>query len=288
VSFVFAMLVGIAVLPSTPPRHSTSVSKPQRRQAPQAPFEMLPALPSLQAMRTDAPADRDRLPAPPPQAPKARQPRVTESTASKSSAGAPNAHAPNAAAHPLSVPGRGKPQGSAAAAAPKGAPRSTPTQPPAPEPQTEIVATIPPRGASQPPALSTTPPPTASPRDPNPAGEPPGRHEDPFTLSPPVSTLPPIPHVTQPRATALPESPSPSGLDTYVLGPGDQIEVNVPNLSVTVTIDPDGVIALPLISPIRAAGRTTSQLASELTTMYSSVLNAPSVTVFVRQYRVNR
>jgi polysaccharide biosynthesis/export protein len=83
-------------------------------------------------------------------------------------------------------------------------------------------------------------------------------------------------------------SPAPKGPDAYVLGPGDQIEVHVPNLAVTVTIDPDGVIALPLISPVKAAGKTTAQLASDLTAMYSRVLNAPSVTVFVRQYRTNR
>jgi polysaccharide biosynthesis/export protein len=74
----------------------------------------------------------------------------------------------------------------------------------------------------------------------------------------------------------------------YVLGAGDQIEVTVPHLTVTVTLGPDGVIALPLISPVNAAGKTTAQLASELTSMYSKVLDAPLVTVFVRQYRVKR
>ena len=74
----------------------------------------------------------------------------------------------------------------------------------------------------------------------------------------------------------------------YVLGAGDEIEVDVPHLAVTVTLGPDGVIAFPLISPVKAAGKTTAQLAGELTSMYSKVLDAPSVAVFVRQYRVKR
>jgi polysaccharide export outer membrane protein len=78
--------------------------------------------------------------------------------------------------------------------------------------------------------------------------------------------------------------------DSYVLGPGDQIEINVfgePDLSRTVTIKPDGIIALPLVNQVKAAGRTAVQLEAELTRMYAKYLKAPSISVLVRQFRMN-
>lgn len=84
--------------------------------------------------------------------------------------------------------------------------------------------------------------------------------------------------------------PGPAGTvlaDTYVLGSGDQIEVNVPDLIITVTIRPDGMIALPLINQVKAAGKTAAQLEFTLTRMYSTYLKAPSITVLVRQFRTN-
>lgn len=78
--------------------------------------------------------------------------------------------------------------------------------------------------------------------------------------------------------------------DSYVLGPGDQIEINVfgePDLSRTVTIKPDGIIALPLVNQVKAAGRTAAQLEAELTRMYAKYLKAPSISVLVRQFRMN-
>jgi polysaccharide biosynthesis/export protein len=78
--------------------------------------------------------------------------------------------------------------------------------------------------------------------------------------------------------------------DNYVLGPGDQIEINVfgePDLTRTVTIKPDGIIALPLINQVTAVGKTAAQLEAELTRMYSKYLKKPSVSVLVRQFRMN-
>ncbi len=90
-------------------------------------------------------------------------------------------------------------------------------------------------------------------------------------------------------APTAPVSPSPP--DDYVLGVSDQIEVNVfgePDLSRTVTIKPDGVVALPLINQVRAAGKTVAQLEAELTRMYAKYLRAPSVSIIVRQFRMHR
>jgi polysaccharide export outer membrane protein len=95
-------------------------------------------------------------------------------------------------------------------------------------------------------------------------------------------------------ATAASAGPPPSSAppsaapDTYVLGPGDQIEVTVygePDLTRTVTIKPDGVIALPLINQVKAAGKTAAQLEADLTRLYARYLKSPSVSVLVRQFQ---
>jgi len=83
---------------------------------------------------------------------------------------------------------------------------------------------------------------------------------------------------------------SPVAPDNYVLGSGDQIEVNVfgePDLTRTVTIKPDGIIALPLINQVTATGKTAAQLEAELTRLYSKYLKKPSVSILVRQFRMN-
>jgi polysaccharide biosynthesis/export protein len=91
-------------------------------------------------------------------------------------------------------------------------------------------------------------------------------------------------------APAPPPQTNPAVPDNYVIGPGDQIEVNVfgePDLTRTVTIKPDGIIALPLINQVTAAGKTAAQLEAELTRMYSKYLKNPSISVLVRQFRTN-
>ncbi len=84
---------------------------------------------------------------------------------------------------------------------------------------------------------------------------------------------------------------APAPADLYVLGPGDTIEIVVfgePDLSRTVTIKPDGTISLPLIGEVKAAGKTTAQLVAELTNLYKKYLKSPSVSVVVRELRVER
>lgn len=79
--------------------------------------------------------------------------------------------------------------------------------------------------------------------------------------------------------------------DTYVLGAGDQVEISIfgePDLSRTAIIKPDGTIALALVNEVKAAGKTTAQLEIELTKMYSKYLKAPSISVVVRELRVDR
>lgn len=78
--------------------------------------------------------------------------------------------------------------------------------------------------------------------------------------------------------------------DNYVLGAGDQIEVTVfgqPDLTTTAAIRPDGMIALPLVKEVKAAGKTAAQLETVLTRLYGKYLRAPSISIAVRQFRMN-
>jgi len=92
-------------------------------------------------------------------------------------------------------------------------------------------------------------------------------------------------------ATTTPATNRPATPATYILGPGDQVEISIfgePDLSRTVTIKPDGTIALALINEVKASGMTTSQLESELAKMYAKYLKTPSVSVVVKEFRIDR
>jgi len=68
----------------------------------------------------------------------------------------------------------------------------------------------------------------------------------------------------------------------YILGSGDQIDITVFDYSEFTgakVVLPDGTITLPLIGTVSAAGKTTEQLARELTSRLASLLVKPVVTV---------
>ncbi|MDJ0921516.1 MAG: polysaccharide biosynthesis/export family protein [Henriciella sp.] len=75
------------------------------------------------------------------------------------------------------------------------------------------------------------------------------------------------------------------GLDaSYLLAPGDEIEVVVhsaPELSRTVTINPDGRFRMPFTGPILAAARTLEQVKSNTSQALTSELRDPDVDVFL-------
>jgi polysaccharide export outer membrane protein len=63
---------------------------------------------------------------------------------------------------------------------------------------------------------------------------------------------------------------------------GDEIEItnySAPSLSRTVTIGPDGRIALPMIAPVRAADLTKPELEAALVAAYSSQVRTPEIDV---------
>lgn len=74
----------------------------------------------------------------------------------------------------------------------------------------------------------------------------------------------------------------------YVLGPADVVEVVVfgnPEVSRTVTVRPDGMISLPLVGEIEAAGLTPEQLRQKVTALIAAFVRQPRVTVIVREFR---
>lgn len=73
----------------------------------------------------------------------------------------------------------------------------------------------------------------------------------------------------------------------YILANEDEIEVVVfrnPEVSRTVTIRPDGMISLPLVGEVRAAGLTPDQLRQRLTQLFSTFVREPQVAVIVRVF----
>jgi polysaccharide biosynthesis/export protein len=91
-------------------------------------------------------------------------------------------------------------------------------------------------------------------------------------------------------AAAAPVPSTSTPPDDYVLGPGDQIEITVfgqPDLSETTTIKPDGMIALPLVKDVKAAGMTVAQLEAQLTRLYRTYLKAPSISIAVKSFSMN-
>jgi polysaccharide export outer membrane protein len=74
----------------------------------------------------------------------------------------------------------------------------------------------------------------------------------------------------------------------YVIGPGDGLDVFVylsPELSTTgLPVRPDGRVSLPLVPDIVAAGRTPTQLATDITARLRPYVIDPNVTVMVRTF----
>ena len=74
----------------------------------------------------------------------------------------------------------------------------------------------------------------------------------------------------------------------YVLAAGDQIEVavrRVPEVSRAVIIRPDGLISLPLLQDVTAAGLTPRELSIKLKELFSARLIEPEVNVIPVQVR---
>jgi polysaccharide export outer membrane protein len=98
-----------------------------------------------------------------------------------------------------------------------------------------------------------------------------------------------------PRATPLPEDatlvPPPATKAEYVLGIGDQLAVKFygnPELDQEVIVRPDGMISLPYVDEVRAAGLTPAGLDKDLTRRYTGELANPVITVIVETFTQQR
>ena len=82
--------------------------------------------------------------------------------------------------------------------------------------------------------------------------------------------------------------PTGAAAPDYLIGPGDALDVFVylaPELSTTnLPVRPDGRISLPLVPDIVAAGRSPTQLATDITGRLKPYVVEPNVTVMVRSF----
>ena len=72
----------------------------------------------------------------------------------------------------------------------------------------------------------------------------------------------------------------------YVIGVADVLKINVwkePDLTLDVTVRPDGMITVPLLGDVAAAGRTPASLAGILAGDLQRLIESPRVTVSVSQ-----
>jgi polysaccharide export outer membrane protein len=77
----------------------------------------------------------------------------------------------------------------------------------------------------------------------------------------------------------------------FHIGAGDVLAVFVwkePELSREVTVRVDGKVTVPLLGDVAAAGRTSRQLATELQSLLGRYLEAPQVTLEVKQANSSR
>lgn len=92
----------------------------------------------------------------------------------------------------------------------------------------------------------------------------------------------PPPRPTQPGFTNIPYASWEDYEPPYRFYPGDEIEVSVPSapeLSKTLTVQPDGRIVPPLIPPVMAADRTLEEVEEALSQGFASQLLRPEVFV---------
>src|SRR5579871_1702221 len=75
---------------------------------------------------------------------------------------------------------------------------------------------------------------------------------------------------------------------SYQIGSGDILKVNVwheTEVSQSLTVRPDGMISLPLVGDIQAAGLNPEQLGSNIQQKLSTYMQNPHVTVIVSEIR---
>lgn len=101
----------------------------------------------------------------------------------------------------------------------------------------------------------------------------------------------PMAMAQSPQPPAVEPAPAASALDedvaaTYVIGPGDQLQVFVwrnPELTTTIPVRPDGKISTPLVEEMVAVGKTPAQLARDIEAALGEYIRSPQVSVILVQ-----
>lgn len=98
------------------------------------------------------------------------------------------------------------------------------------------------------------------------------------------------PNATPAKSAA--QSVSPAGRsrpeETYVIGKDDMLSISVwkePDLTKQIPVRSDGMISLPLIGEVQAAGRTPPQLEADITAKLQGFITEPQVSVIVQEIR---
>ncbi|MBE3583529.1 MAG: SLBB domain-containing protein [Limnochordaceae bacterium] len=91
-------------------------------------------------------------------------------------------------------------------------------------------------------------------------------------------------------STAAPGMSSPATMDqaTYRLGPGDGLRISVfghDELTLELTVRPDGRISYPLVGDMEVSGQTPGQVSQRIQEVLSAYVKSPQVTVMVTQFR---
>jgi polysaccharide export outer membrane protein len=87
-------------------------------------------------------------------------------------------------------------------------------------------------------------------------------------------------------AAAAAEETAPDASRDYVVGIEDRLRVVVwgePDLSLLVSVRPDGKITLPLVNDIHVAGLTPEQIRQQIAGRLAEYVRAPNVTVIVEE-----
>lgn len=97
-----------------------------------------------------------------------------------------------------------------------------------------------------------------------------------------------LPARAQPAAATQAAAPAPGA---YQLQAGDTIDIRFfynEELNESAQIRPDGLISMPLVGDVRAAGHSAASMAADLAARYKDIVKQPNVTVQIRNFANRR
>jgi polysaccharide export outer membrane protein len=106
------------------------------------------------------------------------------------------------------------------------------------------------------------------------------------TSAPPAQKPSPAAAAVPPSSPSSPKVAAAPVAASYIIGPGDSLEVFVwrnAELSATVPVRPDGKISTPLVEDMVAVGKTPTQLARDIEKVLAEYVKSPQVNVIVTQ-----